>query len=90
MIFSGLLLEECGFSITEIQENGGAWATAGQSLAHAFEFSTNKSFFFKAIRFLFFRMGIKWLYNTIFLWLDRKDNNPVNTLNYVIVASKKY
>jgi SAM-dependent methyltransferase len=84
------LLEECGFSITEIQENGGAWATAGQSLAHAFEFSTNKSFFFKAIRFLFFRMGIKWLYNTIFLWLDRKDNNPVNTLNYVIVASKKY
>lgn len=83
------LLEECGFSITEVQENGGSWATAGQSLAHAYEFSTNRSFLFRVIRFLFFRLGLRWLSNTIFMWLDKKDHNPVNTLNYVIVASKK-
>lgn len=82
------LMEECGFSISEIHENGGAWATTGQSLAHAFEFSTSRSFFFRGIRFLFFRLRLNRLSNSIFKWLDKKDHNPVNTINYVVIASK--
>jgi SAM-dependent methyltransferase len=82
------LLEECGFSVTEVQENGGAWATAGQSLAHAFEFSSNRSLFFRGLRFLYFRCRLSWIYNSIFKWFDKKDYNPVNTINFVIVATK--
>ena len=82
------LLEKNGFTISETIENGGAWATAGQSLAHAFEFSKNKSIFFRGIRFTFYKLRLIWLTNSLFRWLDKKDHNPANPINYVIVAVK--
>lgn len=90
--FTGFGLAEIfgknGFKVLETMENGGAWATAGQSLVHSFEFSSKRSVFFRGLRFLYFRMGGLWFTNTIFKWLDKKDHNPVNTINYVVVAEK--
>ncbi|MEO6611860.1 MAG: class I SAM-dependent methyltransferase [Chitinophagaceae bacterium] len=82
------LLKKNGFKTLEIMENGGAWATAGQSLVHSFEFSTKRSVFFRGLRFLFFHAGGLWLTNTFFKWADKTDYNPVNTINYVVVAEK--
>ncbi len=82
------LLETNGFAITETIENGGAWATAGQSLVHSFEFSKNKSVFFRVLRFAFYKLRLIWITNTLFKWLDKKDYNPVNPINYVIIAVK--
>lgn len=83
------LLEECGFSITEIKENGGAWATAGQAFAHGLEFSSRRSVFFRAFRFIYLNLRFISISNSFFLWMDKRDFNPNNPINYVVVATKK-
>ncbi|MGQ0737755.1 MAG: methyltransferase domain-containing protein [Bacteroidota bacterium] len=82
------LLNQSGFTVIETLENGGAWATAGQALVHSFEFSSKKTFLFRVLRFMFFRLRFIVLTNSIFRWLDKKDYNPVSTINYVVVAKK--
>lgn len=41
------------------------------------------------MRFAFYKMRLNRLSNRIFHYLDKKDYNPVNTMNYVVVAEKK-
>lgn len=81
-------LSRCGFTNIKITENGGAWATAGQSIVHAFMYSTRYNFLFRVLRFLFYRVQIIRISNWLFRYLDKKDFNPVNTMNYVVVADK--
>lgn len=82
------VLEKAGLKMIEVHENGGIWATAGQALAHAYFHSGSKSWFFRFLRFSFFKLRIVWISNTLFGWLDKKDFNPASTINYVVVAEK--
>lgn len=82
------IFEKAGFEIVEIIPNGGAWATAGQTLIHSFLLSKSKKIFIHTSRFLFHRLRIYWLMNAFFSWLDKVDYNPVNTLNYVVIGKK--
>lgn len=82
------LLTSAGFTITEVTENGGAWATAGQALMHGFEFSRSRSLRIRMLRFIFYRLRFISLFNSFFEWADKKDTNTTNTINYVVVAVK--
>lgn len=82
------LLTSHGFTVVDVKENGGAWATAGQALVHGFEFSSSGSLRIRIMRFVFFRLGFISLFNRFFEWADKKDHNSTNTINYVIVAKK--
>jgi SAM-dependent methyltransferase len=82
------LLEKAGFEITEINANGGMWSVAGQSLAHGFVKTNSRHVFLRLMKFLYFRLGAKWLINSFFAWLDKIDHNSINTMNYVVIAQK--
>jgi SAM-dependent methyltransferase len=82
------ILEKAGFQMIETNSNGGMWATAGQSLIHPFTHSKSKHFFIRSCRFFFFKLRFYWVINSFFEWLDKKDFNPVNTINYVLVVTK--
>lgn len=82
------ILQKAGFEMVEVNPNGGAWATAGQTLIHSFSLSKSRNFFIRASRFLFHKLRIYWFINTFFAWLDKVDHNPANTLNYVVTAKK--
>ena len=82
------LLTKSGFTNIQVTENGGAWATAGQSIAHAFMYSTRQNLLFRILRFIFYRLSFIRMSNRLFSYLDQKDYNPVNTMNYVVVAEK--
>jgi len=81
-------LSRLGFANIRIIANGGAWATAGQSFAHAFMYSSSRSFLFRLLRFLFYRLQLIRVSNRIISYMDKKDYNPVNTMNYVVTAQK--
>jgi hypothetical protein len=66
-----------------IQENGGLWALAGQSLIHAVVNSR-----LGIIRFLFGRLRGYILFNLLFGFMDRFDMNASATINYVLIAKK--
>ncbi|WP_310378312.1 class I SAM-dependent methyltransferase [Flavobacterium sp.] len=84
------ILEKAGFEICEITPNGGAWATLGQVINHTFEFrNPNVNIVVKGLKYLFRKLRIHILVNRIFRYLDKKDFNPINTMNYVVVARKK-
>lgn len=82
------VFEKAGFEMIEIKSNGGAWSVTGQTIIHSFQYSKSKNFFIRFSRFIFFRLRIFWLVNTFFSWLDKKDYNPVNTMNYVVIGRK--
>lgn len=82
------ILEEQGFEIIEINANGGMWATAGQALIHAFKNSHSSNYSIRILKSIYTRLRVVYLINSVFLWLDKKNYNPVNTMNYVIVAKK--
>lgn len=82
------ILQKAGFELTETKENGGMWTVAGQSLLHAVANSKSKHFFIRMTRTIFYKLRMYWLVNTVFGWLDKVDYNPVNTINYVLVARK--
>ncbi len=82
------ILEKAGFEIVELNPNGGTWATTGQSIIHSFSQSQSRNLFIWFSRSLFYRMHLYWLINVLFSWLDRVDYNPINTMNYVVIAKK--
>jgi len=84
------ILEKAGFEIIETSPNGGAWATLGLMINHTFTFSNpNASKIVRALKKLFRKLKMHILINRLFSYLDRKDYNTINTINYVIVARKK-
>jgi len=84
------ILKKTGFSIIIIKENGGMWATSGQSLIHSLINSKSQVIFLRIWRFLFFKCKLFRIHNSFFSWLDKIDYNPVNTMNYVVVAKKTF
>ncbi|MBL0012847.1 MAG: class I SAM-dependent methyltransferase [Flavobacterium sp.] len=83
------VLEKSGFEVCEIRANGGAWATLGQVINHTFSFSNpSANKIAKGIKYLFRKLRLFILVNRIFSYLDSKDFNPINTINYVAVAKK--
>jgi SAM-dependent methyltransferase len=84
------ILQNAGFKIVECLPNGGAWATLGQAIIHSHSFKNPQNgWFIKLVKKLFFKLRFHRVVNTVFAWLDKKDFNPVNTMNYVIIAQKK-
>lgn len=84
------IIEKAGFEVCEIKSNGGAWATLGQVINHTFEFrNPNANKVARRIKYLFHKLKIYVLVNKIFSYLDDKDFNPINTMNYVVIARKK-
>ncbi len=84
------ILNKAGFDVVEILPNGGTWATTGQAVIHSFSFDNkDSSRFIKYMKKLFFKLHMHVLTNRIFAWLDKKDYNPINTMNYVIVGKKQ-
>lgn len=70
------LLNKQGFKHVETLANGGKWATFGQMVLHTFPyFLTNKKLFRK-------------FNNKLFSYLDEKNYNDYNTMNYVVIAKK--
>jgi SAM-dependent methyltransferase len=82
------VLEKAGFEMVEIKSNGGTWSVTGQTIIHSFRYSKSKNLFIRFSRLLFFKLRIYWLVNAFFFWLDKKDYNPVNTMNYVVIGRK--
>ena len=84
------ILEKAGFEVCEIVSNGGAWATLGQVINHTFEFrNPNANKIARGIKYLFRKLRLHILVNRVFRYLDTKDFNTINTMNYVLVARKK-
>jgi SAM-dependent methyltransferase len=85
------ILDKAGFKTEEIISNGGIWATTGQVIIHALtlENKHKKSpWFIRVWKKLFVTLRIHRITNWFFSWLDKKDFNPVNTMNYVVVGLK--
>lgn len=84
------ILEKSGFEIVEIKENGGAWATLGLMLNHTFSFQNPKANkIAKGIKYIYRKLKLYIIVNRLFSYLDSKDFNSINTINYVVVATKK-
>lgn len=84
-----LILENSGFNLIDLKENGGMWSVVGQYILMGItnDHAGRKNgirFFFKILKLC---KGIN-LINRLFSYLDRVDYNTVNTINYVIVAQK--
>jgi len=82
------LLDSAGFKVQEITPNGGMWATSGQCLLHAFMNTTSRHWIPRTARTMFFKLRGHRVVNWIFSRLDDLDNNPINPMNYVVVARK--
>jgi hypothetical protein len=75
--------------MVEVLPNGGTWATTGQAIIHSFSFANKESSkFIKFCKKVFFKLRVYVFINWLFEWLDKKDYNSVNTMNYVIVGKK--
>lgn len=82
------LLTNAGFTIEKIIPGGGIWSVAAQAKVHALSNTESKFFLIRLWRFFFFKLRIYRIHNAFYRWLDKKDFNPVSTLNYVAVARK--
>jgi len=69
-------LQKAGFTVVEIIPNGGKWALLGQVLIQTLPV------------WLTFPKALKWLHNKLFVWLDQKYFDPINTMNYVAIGRK--
>jgi SAM-dependent methyltransferase len=83
------ILKKAGFEVEEIIPNGGMWATTGQVRIHSYMNSNSKNLVVKSWKFLFLKFRLYWFMNSFYSWLDKVDYNPINTMNYVVVAKKK-
>jgi SAM-dependent methyltransferase len=70
-------LQKAGFEVVEIIPNGGKWALLGQVLIQTLPV------------WLTFPKALKWLHNKLFVWLDQRYFDPINTMNYVAIGRKK-
>jgi SAM-dependent methyltransferase len=70
-------LQKAGFEVVEIIPNGGKWALLGQVLIQTLPV------------WITFPKALKWLHNKLFVWLDQRYFDPINTMNYVAIGRKK-
>ncbi len=69
-------LEKAGFTVVEINPNGGKWALMGQVIIQTLP------------TWITFPKLLKWIHNSFFIWLDNKYFDPINTMNYVAIGRK--
>jgi SAM-dependent methyltransferase len=72
------LLEDIGFIVIKIKNNGGKWALAGQVFIHAIQNTRLQ------------RKSLIRTINRIFAYLDDRRAHRDNTMNYVVVARKPF
>jgi SAM-dependent methyltransferase len=82
------ILTEAGFMDIQLIANGGKWALTGQMLQNNLRSSFGETPLRKALGLIYRLFRIKWLINTFFDWLDRKDRSDISTLNWVAIAKK--
>jgi len=82
------LLSGAGFAVQEVTPNGGMWATSGQCLLHSFMNCRSRHWMLRAARWAFFKLRGHRVVNWLFSRLDDLDPNPINPMNYVVVARK--
>jgi SAM-dependent methyltransferase len=71
------ILETAGFEVVSILPNGGKWAVFGQV-------------FFQTIPWwLVMPKFVKWFFNSLFNFLDKRFFDDRSTINYVVVGRKK-
>lgn len=68
-------LENAGFERIQITPNGGKWSLLGLVLIHTLPRRVQ-------------RRKLRYLLNSLFLWLDQRDFNPINTSNYFAAAER--
>jgi ubiquinone/menaquinone biosynthesis C-methylase UbiE len=84
------ILEKAGFEMLDVKENGGAWATLGLMMNHTFGFYNPKANkVVKGLKYIYQKLKLFIFVNRLFRYLDAKDFNSINTINYVVVAIKK-
>ena len=69
------ILEKSGFTVVEINSNGGKWSLLGQTLI-------------LTVPFVYKWSVIRYISNAIFSKLDEKFYHDKNTMNYVVIAQK--
>lgn len=82
------LLDRAGFQVQEVMPNGGMWATCGQCILHSIMNSQSRHRLLRTAKFAFFKLRGHRMVNWLFSHLDDFDNNPINPMNYVVVARK--
>ena len=84
------LFEEAGLVVDFIKPNGGKWAAIYQlrnnMLYHTF--NTKKTFYNKLRKIFYRELRFTQLRNHFAIWLDKKFQSDIFTLNYIIVAHK--
>lgn len=84
------MLERNQFTVLDIRANGGKWAALFQLFLNITYSTFQKRIFFSKInKFIFIHCHLTQLINLFAIWLDRKFNDELLTLNYVVVARKK-
>jgi SAM-dependent methyltransferase len=86
------IFNKAGFKTVEILSNGGVWATTGQVIIHAMTLKNQgkkSPWYIRFVKKTFITLRFHRLTNWFFSWLDKKDLNPVNTMNYVVVGIKE-
>lgn len=83
------VVKKAGFELIEIKENGGMWSVVGQNiLINITNDHPGRSKSIKKLMNLMKKSKVISFLNHFFEWLDKKDYNSINTINYVIVAKK--
>lgn len=86
--FEYILLKE-GFVNLQILPCGGKWAFTGQVLLNSIRSAfVKKTFTRTVLKTLFSVFLLKYLLNSFFAWLDKKDSDDITCLNFVVVAQK--
>ncbi|MBC7383089.1 MAG: class I SAM-dependent methyltransferase [Bacteroidia bacterium] len=71
-----LTLQKAGFKVVEVNSNGGKWALLGQVIIQTLP------------TWITFPKILKLIHNKLFIWLDNKYFDPINTMNYVAIGKK--
>jgi len=84
------MFENSGFEVKLIKENGGKWAAVSQLwLNMIYSTFKSKKWYAKIWKGVFINLRFTSLFNSFFVWFDKKYPSYLLTLNYVVVAYKK-
>jgi ubiquinone/menaquinone biosynthesis C-methylase UbiE len=82
--------ENAGFEVVKLRANGGKWAALFQlGLNVLFSARKYRTFRSRLISFIFIKLRLIYLYNSVAVWLDKRYFDDILTLNYIIVLRKK-
>lgn len=68
-------LEDAGFIVDEVEPNGGKWSVLGLVFLHTIPRRFKRPVFIRVI-------------NRLFVWLDKRQYDPISTSNYFVTAHR--